>query len=70
MRTNIDIDDALIDEVMKVANVKTKKDAVHLALREFLKARKKKNLFDLAGKIEFEDGFDHKSLRHTRHDAD
>jgi Arc/MetJ family transcription regulator len=70
MRTNIDIDDALIDEVMRVANVKTKKDAVHLALREFLKVKKRKNLFDLAGKIEFEDGFDHKALRRTRTDVD
>ena len=70
MRTNIDIDDALIDEVMKVANVKTKKEAVHLALQEFLKAKKKKDLFDLAGKIAFEDSYDHKALRHTRYDAD
>ena len=70
MRTNIDIDDALIDEVMKVANVKTKKEAVQLALQEFLKVKKKKDLFDLAGKIEFEDKYDHKALRHTRHDAD
>ena len=67
MRTNIDIDDALIDEVMKVANVKTKKEAVHLALQEFLKAKKKKDLFDLAGKIAFEDSYDHKALRHTRY---
>ena len=70
MRTNIDIDDALIDEVMKVANVKTKKEAVHLALQEFLKVKKKKDLFDLAGKIVFEDSYDHKALRHTRYDAD
>ena len=70
MRTNIDIDDALIDEVMKVANVKTKKEAVHLALQEFLKAKKKKDLFDLAGKIAFEDSYDHKALRRTRYDAD
>jgi Arc/MetJ family transcription regulator len=70
MRTNIDIDDALIDEVMKVANVKTKKEAVHLALQEFLKAKKKKDLFDLAGKIEFEDSYDHKAVRLTRYDAD
>ncbi len=70
MRTNIDIDDALIDEVMKVANVKTKKEAVQLALQEFLKVKKKKDLFDLAGKIEFEDKYDHKALRHTRTDAD
>ena len=70
MRTNIDIDDALIDEVMKMANVKTKKEAVDMALREFLKVKKKKDLFDLAGKIEFEDRYDHKALRHTRYDAD
>jgi Arc/MetJ family transcription regulator len=70
MRTNIDIDDALVGEVMKVANVKTKKDAVHLALQEFLKAKKKKDLFELAGKIEFEDRYDHKALRRTRYDAD
>ena len=42
MRTNIDIDDALVGEVMRVANVKTKKEAVHLALQEFLKVKKKK----------------------------
>jgi Arc/MetJ family transcription regulator len=70
MRTNIEIDDALIGEVMRVANVKTKKEAVHLALEEFLKVKKKKNLFDLTGKIAFEEGYDHKALRHTRYDAD
>jgi len=70
MRTNIDIDDALIEEVMKMANVRTKKEAVDLALREFLKVKKKKNLFDLAGKIEFEQGYDHKALRQTRYDLD
>lgn len=70
MRTNIDIDDALIDEVMRIANVKTKKEAVHLALAEFLKTKKKKSLFDLAGKIAFEDNYDHKALRRTRTDAD
>jgi Arc/MetJ family transcription regulator len=70
MRTNIEIDDALIGEVMRVANVKTKKEAIHLALEEFLKVKKKKNLFDLAGKIAFEEGYDHKALRRTRYDAD
>ena len=55
---------------MKVANVKTKKEAVHLALQEFLKAKKKKDLFELAGKIAFEDRYDHKALRRTRYDAD
>lgn len=70
MRTNIDIDDTLIDEVMKMAGVKTKKEAVDLALKEFVKSKRKKNLLDLAGKIKFSDGYDHKELRRTRYDAD
>lgn len=68
MRTNIDIDDTLIDEVMKMANVKTKKEAVDVALREFVKTKKKKDLFELAGQVEFYDGYDHKALRQSRFD--
>ncbi len=70
MRTNIDIDDQLIEEVMKLADVKTKKEAVDLALKEFLKVKRKKNLLDLAGKVQFYDGYDPKALRRDRHDAD
>lgn len=35
-RTNIDIDDALVAEVMRRFNVSTKKDAVDLALRRLV----------------------------------
>jgi Arc/MetJ family transcription regulator len=70
MRTNIDIDDKLIEEVMKMADVKTKKEAVDLALKEFLKVKRKKNLLDLAGKVQFYDGYDAKALRRSRYDAD
>lgn len=35
-RTNIDIDDALIDEAMRRFGVSTKKDAVDLALRRLV----------------------------------
>ncbi|MBC8050529.1 MAG: type II toxin-antitoxin system VapB family antitoxin [Chitinophagales bacterium] len=70
MRTNIDIDDQLIEEVMKMAEVKTKKEAVDLALKEFLKVKRKKNLLELAGKVQFYEGYDPKDLRRTRYDAD
>jgi len=70
MRTNIDIDDQLIEEVMKMADVKTKKEAVDLALKEFLKVKRKKNLLDLAGKVQFYDGYDPKALRRSRYDVD
>lgn len=66
MRTNIDLDDELIKEAMRLAGVTTKKEVVHLALHEFVRARKKKNLLDLAGRIHFRRGFDHKKLRKLR----
>ena len=33
MRTNIEIDDELMNDVLKATGLKTKKDAVELALR-------------------------------------
>ncbi|WP_022686788.1 type II toxin-antitoxin system VapB family antitoxin [Sphingomonas phyllosphaerae] len=40
MRTNIDIDDALMAEAMEVLGVKTKRDAVVEALRRSIRARR------------------------------
>ena len=66
MRTNIDLDDELVKEAMDVTGVRTKKDVVHLALQELVRARRKKNLLDLAGRIQFRRNFDHKKLRKLR----
>ena len=63
MRTNIEIDDKLMEEAFRLANVKTKKELVHLALKEFIKAKKKKDLLELSGKIQFHEGYDYKSMR-------
>ena len=70
MRTNIVLDDALVTEAFALTGVRTKKELVNLALRELIVQHKKKNLLELAGKIEFADGFDHKTLRQTRVDFD
>jgi hypothetical protein len=43
---------------------------VSLALKELVRSRRKKNLLDLAGQIQFTEDFDHKALRETRHAAD
>ena len=39
---------------------------VRFALKKLVKSRKKKNLADLAGRIRFRAGFDHKALRKLR----
>ena len=64
MRTNIVLDDRLVDEAFKYAeNITTKKDLIEAALKEFVKNRKMKNLRDLKGKIIFSDGYDYKKMR-------
>ena len=68
MRTNIEIDDTLMEEAFSLVNVRTKKDLIHLALSELIKSKRKKNLLDLAGKIQFHDDYDYKILRGS--DAD
>jgi Arc/MetJ family transcription regulator len=64
MRTNIVLDDQLVEEAFKYAeNIKTKKDLIEVALKEFVKNRKIRNLRDLKGKIVFADGYDYKKMR-------
>ena len=63
MRTNIDIDDALVSEAFKYSRARTKKELIHQALKEFVENRRRLNLLELEGRIEFVEGYNHKSMR-------
>lgn len=63
MRTNIAIDSNLIEQAMKISGVKTKKDMVNMALEEFVQRHNRKNLLDIAGKIQLAEGYDYKAMR-------
>jgi len=62
MRTNIILEDSLVKEALKYSRAKTKRELIHQALEEFVKNRRRRNLLDLAGKIEFAERYDYKSL--------
>jgi len=66
MRTNIVIDDELLNEAFSVSNARTKKDLIDEALREFIRLKKRKDLTNLAGTIRFHKNYDHKKLRKLR----
>jgi len=53
MRTNIVIDDDLLNEAFSVSNARTKKGLIHEALTEFIRIKKRKDLTELAGSIKF-----------------
>ena len=63
MRTNIVLDDDLIDEAMRYANVKTKRELVDLALREFVSARRRRDVSELFGTVQIDPEYDYKALR-------
>ena len=63
MATNLAIDQELLDRALAVGGEKTKKATVNLALREFVARREQKRLFDLFGKIEWDDAYDYKRER-------
>lgn len=63
IRTNIVLDENLVKEGLRLSGAKTKKELVNQALRELVENRKRRNLLDLAGKIEFANGYDYKRAR-------
>ena len=48
-RTNIVIDDALVEKAMRLYNLKTKREAVHLALRRLVGEYEQIDMLDLQG---------------------
>lgn len=63
MRTNIDLDDELVQDALRLSRATTKKELIHLALRELVENRKRLSLLDLDGAIEFAEGYDYRQMR-------
>lgn len=58
MRTNIDIDENLIQEAMKLTGITTKKAVVEEALRQMVSLKKQARLKELRGKLKWEGNLD------------
>jgi Arc/MetJ family transcription regulator len=70
MQITLNLDEALLEEALQLTKFTTQEEIVNLALQELIRSRRKKNLLDLAGQIQFIEDFDHKAMRETRHAAD
>ena len=66
MATNLAIDDNLLRTALVIGGLKTKKDTVNLALDEFIQRRKRQEIINLFGKIEFDKNYDYKKSRGKR----
>ena len=64
MRTNIVLNDKLVEEAFKFSqSISTKRELIETALKEYVDNRKRKNLKELKGKIKFNDDYDYKAMR-------
>ncbi len=66
MRTYIVLDDKLIERALKVSGLRTKKDLITIALKEFVRNRSRLDIRQLKGKINFRDDYNYKKLRQGR----
>ena len=53
-RTNIELDEKLVKEGLKLTRKKTKKELVNHALQELVSRMKRKKLLELEGKVKWE----------------
>jgi Arc/MetJ family transcription regulator len=58
MRTNIVIDNTLMQEALKATGLKTKKEAVELGLKTLITLRKQAAIKELRGKLVWEGNLD------------
>ncbi len=58
MRTNVVIDDDLMDEALKVSGLKTKRQAIEEGLRLLVKTRRQARVRRLRGELEWEGSLD------------
>ncbi len=54
VKTMIDLDEDLLAEVVRLSKAKTKKEAVHTAMREYVKAQGLRELRDMLGTVDLD----------------
>ena len=63
LATNLELDDRLIRQAVKLGGHRTKKAAVTQALLEYVSHLKQEGILDLFGKVDFEADYDPKRQR-------
>lgn len=58
MRTNLEIDDKLMNEAIKVSGLKTKKETVELGLKTLIRLKKQENIKRFRGQLEWTGNID------------
>ena len=63
MATNLSIDHQLLNEAVEISGLKTKKDTVNQALKEFIDRRRQLEIIELFGKFPPDEDYNYKEGR-------
>jgi Arc/MetJ family transcription regulator len=63
MATNLAIDDKLLREALEISGLKTKKETVNLALKEFVDRHKQIDILNIFGIMDPDPDYDYKKGR-------
>ena len=63
MATNLSIDTNLLETALVTGGLKTKRDTVNLALKEFIQRRKNADILSMFGKVKYDADYDYKEAR-------
>lgn len=66
MPTNLALDDRLINQAVRIGRHKTKKEAVTVALEEYVRRRRQIKILGLFGKIDYDSRYDYKAERRRK----
>ncbi len=63
MASNVAIDTELLAEALRLSRLRTKRETVNLALREFVQRRQPMEIVELFGKLDPDSDYDYKRAR-------
>jgi Arc/MetJ family transcription regulator len=66
MPTNLAIDDKLIEEARKIGGHKTRKEAVTVALEEYIQRHQQRRILKAFGTFDFDPAYSHKAERRRK----
>jgi Arc/MetJ family transcription regulator len=66
MATNLNIDSRLLTKAQKIGGLRTKRETVNNALKEYIQRREQLRIFELAGTVDYDPKHDYKKQRRVK----
>jgi Arc/MetJ family transcription regulator len=70
MRTNIVLDDQLIERARQLTGIRTKRELIHEALRMLIQLREQGDVRQLRGRLHWQGDLEQMRLSHSIHDGE